>query len=69
MGTILNSNGLNLMKTRLQVRGGITQQDRMIKDKRETLDKAVLYSYQGARVQRPGGHEVAPALINPNRLL
>lgn len=69
MGTILNSNGLNLMKTRLQVRGGIAQQDRMIKDKRETLDKAVLYSYQGARVQRPGSHEVAPALINPNRLL
>jgi hypothetical protein len=41
----------------------------MIKDKRRTLDKVVLYSYQGARVQRPGDQEAAPALINPNKVL
>jgi hypothetical protein len=29
---------LDLMRARLQVRGGITQQDRMIKDKRDILD-------------------------------
>ena len=31
-------NLLELMRARLRVRGGETQQDRMIKDKRETLD-------------------------------
>jgi hypothetical protein len=40
----------------------------MIKDKRRTLDRVVLYSYQGARIQRPGDPEAAPALINPNQV-
>lgn len=69
MSISFNSNGLKLMKTRLQNRGGVAQQARMIKDKRETLDRVVLYSYQGARVQRLGDEEPAPALINPNKLL
>ena len=43
---------LNLMHARLSVRGGGAQQDRMIKDKRETLDRVVLYSYQGAVVSK-----------------
>lgn len=69
MSTIFNSNGLELMKTRLSNHGGAAQQTRMIRDKRRTLDRVVLYSYQGARVQRPGDQEAAPALINPNKLL
>ena len=65
----MNVNGLNLLKSRLNFRGGAVQQDRMIKDKRRTLDRVVLYSYQGARVRRPGDLEAAPALINPNKVL
>lgn len=63
-----NLNGLNLMKIRLQNQGGVAQQTRMIKDKRRTLDRAVLYSYQGAEVRRIGDIETARALINPNQI-
>ena len=60
------NNSLDLMRARLQLRGGIAQQDRMIKDKRETLDKVVLYSYQGADVRKLDSETVERALINPN---
>lgn len=64
---------------RLDAAGGFTQQDRMIRDKRRTLDRAVQYSYQGAYVRKyipddievmEGERQVAPvrALINPNKL-
>ena len=43
--------GLNLMAQRLDLRGGDPQQDRMIKDKRWSLDHAVKYSYQGAKIR------------------
>jgi hypothetical protein len=33
------------MAKRLTAHGGFPQQDRMIRDKRRSLDKAVLYSY------------------------
>ena len=59
------NNSLNLMHARLKYHGG-AQQNRMIKDKRETLDKVVLYSYQGAVVQKLDSAEQARALINPN---
>lgn len=62
------NNELNLMRARLRQHGGESQQDRMIKDKRETLDRVVLYSYQGARVQKIDSNEVVPALINPNKI-
>ena len=61
-------NEFNNMKNRLTQHGGFPQQDRMIKDKRRTLDRAVLYSYQGAKVQKVGSDEIARALINPNKL-
>ena len=61
-------NGLKLMEARLNVRGGAPQQDRMIKDKRKTLDKAILYSYQGAKVRKLDSPDIAPALINPNQV-
>ena len=62
-------NNLNLMHARLGIRGGEVQQDRMIKDKRESLDKALLYSYQGAKVRKVGAEsaELELALINPNQ--
>ena len=59
-------NSLDLMRARLCYRGGESQQDRMIKDKRETLDRVVLYSYQGANVRKLDSETVERALINPN---
>jgi hypothetical protein len=59
---------LNLMHARLGIRGGGAQQDRMIKDKRETLNRVVLYSYQGAVVSKLGSNIEARALINPNKV-
>lgn len=59
-------NSLDLMRARLRYSGGESQQDRMIKDKRETLDRVVLYSYQGANVRKFDSETVERALINPN---
>ena len=61
-------NGLQLMKTRIDNQGGSSQQNRMIKDKRRTLDRVTLYSYQGAQVQRSQDEKPVPALINPNQV-
>lgn len=63
---------------RLDAAGGFTQQDRMIRDKRRSLDRAVQYSYQGAYVRKyipddievmEGERPYAPvrALINANK--
>lgn len=57
------------MFTRLNNRGGEMQQDRMIKDKQRTLERAVQYSYQGAKIQLVNSEEIVPALMNPNKLL
>lgn len=59
---------LNRMAARLNYRGGKVQQDRMIKDKRKTLDKAILYSYQGAKVRQEGSDVSFGALMNPNKV-
>ena len=61
--------GINLMAKRLDWRGGFPQQDRMIKDKRWTLDHAVKYSYQGAKIRHTDSEnlEEAPSLINPDK--
>ena len=67
------------MAKRLQANGGFPQQNRMIRDKRRSLDSATLYSYQGAWVKKQlydftpameGVREAPPvrALINPNKL-
>ena len=71
--------GAKDMAKRLEFQGGFPQQDRMIRDKRRSLDKATLYSYQGAWVKKQlydfkpvmdGVREADPvrALINPNKL-
>ena len=67
----------NLMASELTQRGGLPQQERMVKDKRKSLDKATLYSYQAVRVKkiqdknlsRHGfeGSLAARALINPDK--
>ena len=56
--------------TRARQAGGNLQQERMIKDKRRSLDHAVWYSYQAAQVLRVDAENRKPvrALINPNKL-
>lgn len=56
--------------TRMRQAGGDLQQERMIKDKRRSLDHAVWYSYQGAQVLKVDSADRTPAraLINPNKL-
>lgn len=74
--------GLDHTETLLKYNGGIPQQDRMIKDKRRSLDRALKYSYQGAFIKKvddsavPWGFkpvgaqdtDCIRALINPNKL-
>ena len=57
-------------QTRMNQAGGNLQQERMIKDKRRSLDHAVWYSYQGAKVIKTDAADRTPvrALINPNKL-
>jgi hypothetical protein len=56
--------------TRMEQAGGNLQQERMIKDKRRSLDHAVWFSYQGAKVIKTDAADRTPvrALINPNKL-
>ena len=62
--------GIDNQRILLEINGGVAQQERMIYDKRRSLDKAVLYSYQGALVRNiyaPEHEEPVRALINPNK--
>ena len=59
---------LNSMAMRLRSQGGTAQQDRMIHDKRWSLDHALKYSYQAGKVKLVGQNTIAQALINPNKL-
>ena len=58
---------LESQKMRLRAMGGYAQQERMIYDKRKALDRALMYSYQGANIRVGEGPELR-ALINPNKL-
>ena len=62
--------GIEQQEVRLQQQGGNTQQERMIRDKRRSLDYATFYSYQGAKVVKTDAADRKPvrALINPNKL-
>lgn len=60
------NNSLKLMRARLNHMGGISQQDRIISDKRDSLNQAILYSYQSASVRKAGSEKIDRALINPN---
>ena len=51
--------------------GGVTQQERMIYDKRRSLDRALIYSYQGANIKILGKNnddEHIRCLINPDKI-
>ena len=62
--------GVEDQATRFKHHGGNRQQERMIKDKRRSLDRAVWNSYQAAEVVRVDAESRKPvrALINPNKL-
>ena len=62
--------GVTDLSVRLKQQGGNEQQERMIKDKRRSLERALRYSYQGADVVKTDATERRPvrALINPNKL-
>ena len=63
--------GLDNQMAMLEFNGGHLQQERMIYDKRRSLDRAVLYSYQAAdviKVDAEDGTKPVRALINPNKL-
>ena len=72
----LSSSSVNLIEgvenqlARLHQHGGIKQQERMIKDKRRSLERALWHSYQGANIVKVGAESEEPirALINPNKL-
>ena len=71
--TVLDSNliGVKNQEVRLNHQGGSLQQDRMIADKRRSLQRALYYSYQGADVKKivdNGEADIVRALINPNKL-
>lgn len=59
--------GSNHIAKRLRTQGGFPQQERMIKDKQKSLDKATLYSYQAARIRHVDSDQIVRALINPDK--
>ena len=62
--------GVAHLDMRFRPAGGNRQQERMIKDKRRSLDHALWYSYQAANVVKTDAEDRSPvrALINPNKL-
>lgn len=58
--------GLNNMRKRLNYHGGADQHDRMVADKRWSLENALKYSYQAETAQLTNGD--FRCLINPNKL-
>ena len=61
----------NMLTRYLYTDGRTNQQDRMIRDKRKTLSRALLYSYQGAQVKKLYDENDTierRALINPNKI-
>lgn len=72
----MTSSNLKLMGTRLEFQGGIKQEERMIKDKYKTFQKALIYSYQGVDTQiiqkytkceQLSDQSICRALINPDK--
>ena len=59
--------GLTNLQKRINYRGGARQVDRMIEEKRHSLNKALLYSYQSATAVLEDGRKFR-CLINPNKL-
>ena len=62
--------GVHQQSSLLNLYGGHAQQERMIQDKKRSLDRALRYSYQGADIQRIDSEDDSSyrVLINPNKL-
>ena len=62
--------GVAQQHTLAQANGGNSQQERMIRDKRRSLDRATRFSYQAASIIKVDAVDRTPAraLINPNKL-
>lgn len=63
---IHNLSGVNLQAARFQANGGYSQQERMIYDKKRSLERALWHSYQAAEVSELETNKILKALINPN---
>ena len=61
-------NGISDQSLHLRTAGGHLPQERMIRDKRRSFDRAVWSSYQAAEITHVGENKPARALINPDRL-
>lgn len=70
-GTLLGLQGIENQAIYLEYNGGRLQQERMIYDKRRSLDRAVLYSYQAGGFRKadadPSDRPVR-GLMNPNKV-
>lgn len=62
--------GIEHQSARFRANGGNRQQERMIRDKRRSLDRALQFSYQSAEILKINEEKEKPirALINPNKL-
>jgi hypothetical protein len=68
--SITSSNlvGIENQAVLLGINGGFSQQDRMIYDKRRSLDRALKYSYQAANIKADVSDKPIRCLINPDKL-
>ena len=70
-GRLLGLEGVENQSIQLEYNGGRLQQERMICDKRRSLDRAVLYSYQAGgfrKVTADASENPVRGLMNPNKI-
>ena len=70
-GTLLGLQGIENQAIYLEYNGGRLQQERMIYDKRRSLDRAVLYSYQAGgfrKIDADPEDRPVRGLMNPNKV-
>lgn len=70
-GTLLGLQGIENQAIYLEYNGGRLQQERMIYDKRRSLDRAVLYSYQAGgfrKIDADSDERPVRGLMNPNKV-
>lgn len=70
-GALLGLEGIENQAISLEYNGGRLQQERMIYDKRRSLDRAVLYSYQAGgfkKIDADPSERPVRGLMNPNKV-
>ncbi len=70
-GVLLGLEGIENQAISLEYNGGRLQQERMIYDKRRSLDRAVLYSYQAGgfkKIDADPSERPVRGLMNPNKV-